>query len=324
MTKKPKRRKTKSVDEQYHDLFSKTHGDRVEWFMALDSWITRESSSSKNIRQSSSSNESGKQQQQPPPDIQDKGEKQEMSYSTPRRRIQHVLYPGSFVHIAPSLLWPHVTYIDTDKRAARFFLDDPQSIQALIAQKRKDYSHHCNNPTRGGSTTTKNDDEGIATPSFSFVQADYNDHDKLVAALGRSPKDDDDDDENGREGGTVGEVDVKSAEALQFDLLISSYAGFVSRACRDFVRPGGLLVVNNSHGDASMAQCYQKTWKLVGVIPQQQPPQHKVLTTQLDDYMIPKRPEEASLTEADIELLGKGIAFTKSNVAAYVFERLDG
>ncbi len=34
-----------------------------------------------------------------------------------------VLYPGSFVDIAPSFCWPSVTYVDNDRRAARFFAD---------------------------------------------------------------------------------------------------------------------------------------------------------------------------------------------------------
>jgi len=42
-------------------------------------------------------------------------------------------------------------------------------------------------------------------------------------------------------------------EEKSFDLLISQYAGFISRACKRYLKIGGILVVNNSHGDASMA-----------------------------------------------------------------------
>ena len=34
-----------------------------------------------------------------------------------------VLYPGSFVDVAPSFVFHHVTYLDTDRRAAAFFRD---------------------------------------------------------------------------------------------------------------------------------------------------------------------------------------------------------
>lgn len=34
-----------------------------------------------------------------------------------------VLYPGSYVDVAPSFVWPRVTYVDVDQRAASFFGD---------------------------------------------------------------------------------------------------------------------------------------------------------------------------------------------------------
>lgn len=38
-----------------------------------------------------------------------------------------------------------------------------------------------------------------------------------------------------------------------FDLLLSLYAGFISRACKRYLRTGGLLLANDSHGDAGIA-----------------------------------------------------------------------
>ena len=35
--------------------------------------------------------------------------------------IRNVLYPGSFVHITPSLVFPQVVYVDSIKKAADFF-----------------------------------------------------------------------------------------------------------------------------------------------------------------------------------------------------------
>ena len=43
-----------------------------------------------------------------------------------------VLYPGCYVDIAPSFVFPDVTYADTDRRAARFFQDD-DGIREIIA-----------------------------------------------------------------------------------------------------------------------------------------------------------------------------------------------
>ena len=50
---------------------------------------------------------------------------------------QHVLYPGSFVHITPSFFFPHVVYIDRDPKAQSFFADR-DSVSAYI-NSRKTY-----------------------------------------------------------------------------------------------------------------------------------------------------------------------------------------
>ena len=47
-----------------------------------------------------------------------------------------VLYPGSYVDIAPSVWFDDVTYVDTDKRAAKFF-DQPDEVAALVDAKRR-------------------------------------------------------------------------------------------------------------------------------------------------------------------------------------------
>ena len=48
--------------------------------------------------------------------------------------VRTVLYPGSYVDLAPSFVWPDVTYVDVDRRAARFFGDEP-GVRALIAER---------------------------------------------------------------------------------------------------------------------------------------------------------------------------------------------
>lgn len=65
-------------------------------------------------------------------------------------QAESVLYPGSFVDIAPSFVFDDVTYVDTDRRAAHFF-DDHHGVDDIIAQHRQ-----------SGSTT-----------KWRFVHADY-------------------------------------------------------------------------------------------------------------------------------------------------------
>ncbi|NNF63198.1 MAG: hypothetical protein HKN07_02990 [Acidimicrobiia bacterium] len=46
-------------------------------------------------------------------------------------QIESVFYPGSYVDLAPSFVFPAVTYVDLDKRAAAFFADT-EGLNELI------------------------------------------------------------------------------------------------------------------------------------------------------------------------------------------------
>ena len=45
---------------------------------------------------------------------------------------QRVLYPGSYVDVAPSFVFPTVTYVDIDDRAQAFF-SDVAGVKEIIA-----------------------------------------------------------------------------------------------------------------------------------------------------------------------------------------------
>lgn len=45
-----------------------------------------------------------------------------------------VLYPGSYVDVAASFVWPDVTYVDVDRRATRFFADVDGVREIVAAQ----------------------------------------------------------------------------------------------------------------------------------------------------------------------------------------------
>lgn len=49
------------------------------------------------------------------------------------------------------------------------------------------------------------------------------------------------------------------------DLLISQYAGFVSQACKKYLKSGGILLANDSHGDATLAY-FDKDYEFIGVL----------------------------------------------------------
>ena len=72
-----------------------------------------------------------------------------------------------------------------------------------------------------------------------------------------------------------------------FDLLISLYSGFVSPACKRYLKKGGLLLANNSHGDASMASI-DDDFELVAVILKKNET-YRLVTQGLQKYLNPKR-----------------------------------
>jgi hypothetical protein len=54
-----------------------------------------------------------------------------------RVEASRVLYPGSFVDVAASFVFPAVTYVDSDGRAAKFFddvegVDEPRKASGRI------------------------------------------------------------------------------------------------------------------------------------------------------------------------------------------------
>lgn len=46
---------------------------------------------------------------------------------------REVLYPGSWCDVAASRVWPRVTYVDSDRRAAAFFAD-PEGVREIVGR----------------------------------------------------------------------------------------------------------------------------------------------------------------------------------------------
>ena len=103
-----------------------------------------------------------------------------------------------------------------------------------------------------------------------------------------------------------------------FDLLISQYSGFVSQFCKKYLKIGGILLVNNSHGDASMASI-DTDYKFISVLNKRQN-KYTLSEKNLDSYFIPKKPIE--ITREYLEKIKRGIGYTKSP-SAYLFRRIN-
>ena len=175
------------------------------------------------------------------------------------RPATRVLYPGSYVDIAPSFVFPHVTYIDVDDRALRFF-GDRDGIAYIL--------------------------EGRDTRGIDFLHSDYTDQ-------------------------------LPYPEA-GFDLLVSLYAGFVSEACARYLRVGGTLLVNPSHGDVAMASI-DRRFRLTGVV-KARDGHYRIHQTDLGTYLVPEKPID--LSRDFLHRRGKGIAYTRG-AFAYLFERVE-
>lgn len=175
-----------------------------------------------------------------------------------------VLYPGSFVDVAPSFSFADVTYVDSDRRASRFFART-EDVDRLIARHR----------------------ESSEPATWRFLAADY--------------------------------TEDLAVEDASVDLLISLYAGLVSASCTRYLRLGGVLLANPSHGDVAKASIDPR-YELAGVVTTRAGGTYGVRTTALDGHLVPKNPGLV-LTDAMIHERGRGIAYTRS-AFAYLFRRV--
>lgn len=179
--------------------------------------------------------------------------------------VRSGIYPGCFVHVTPSFFIPRMVYVDTEKRAERFFA---QGEALALVNERKSYR-----------------DE----PEITFHRQDY--------------------------------TQPLPIPEETVDLLISQYAGFVSERCKRYLRRGGILLANNSHGDAGLAAC-DPDFALIAVV-QRRGESFRMVTSSLSDYFVPKSAQvphgEAEL-RAYIKQLGRGVGYTKT-AAAYLFRK---
>ena len=172
-----------------------------------------------------------------------------------------ILYAGSYVDVAPSFIFPNVTYVDMDRRAKRFF-DDEDGVKEIIGSK----------------------DTAAPGVQFSFIHSDY----------------------------------AKLALPEQsFDLLISLYAGFISEYCTRFLKVGGYLLVNPSHGDAALASLDVR-YQLAGAVVSRSG-DYRVVQTNLADHLQPKKTVE--ITRELLFSTNRGVAYTHP-AFAYLFERV--
>lgn len=175
--------------------------------------------------------------------------------------INKVVYPGSYVQISPSFIFPDVVYIDSDSKAKKFFAD--RSCEVYI-ETRKEYEEETH---------------------VAFYGIDYK----------------------------------KTQDELhgQCDLLISQYAGFISDTCKRYLKIGGILLVNNSHGDAGLASI-DNDYRLIAAV-HKSGGTYRLTKASLEKYFVPKK--NIIVTKKLLYETGKGVGYTKT-APLYIFKRV--
>ena len=112
------------------------------------------------------------------------------------------------------------------------------------------------------------------------------------------------------------ETDLPEKEN-SFDLLLSLYAGFIGPTCVRYLKLGGILVANNSHGDASMASLDSRL-RFVGAI-HSRDERYRLVSNELDRYLVPKK--QLEITSSFLRKMGRGVGYTRP-AQYYVFERV--
>lgn len=112
----------------------------------------------------------------------------------------------------------------------------------------------------------------------------------------------------------IGKDYRKSLAIEKVDLIISQYAGFVGQDTKELLKVGGILLANDSHGDASLAK-FDDKFELIGVIHSG----NKIRKKNLGDYF--KLPKEKAIDLEEVKTKMKGLKY-KSRADNYLFRKV--
>ena len=97
------------------------------------------------------------------------------------------------------------------------------------------------------------------------------------------------------------------------DLIISQYAGFVGQATKRYLKTGGILLCNDSHGDATLAY-FDDDFEFVGVIVN-----NRIIDTNLENYFIMPKSKDIDLIKVKEKMKGPKYV---SSVENYLFRKI--
>jgi len=106
-------------------------------------------------------------------------------------------------------------------------------------------------------------------------------------------------------------------KAESFDLLISLHSGFISKYCKKYLKKSGLLIVNNSHGDAPLAY-FDRSFKMIGVA-KRSGNHFKISDKDLNTYFKTKTGKPIDIEKIEKTMRGPGFIKT---AYAYIFKKI--
>jgi hypothetical protein len=101
-----------------------------------------------------------------------------------------------------------------------------------------------------------------------------------------------------------------------YDIMFSFYAGFISQHCKENIKSGGILVANNSHGDATLAIA-DPEYICIGVI-QRNDQKFRLQTNDLEAYLTKKNGAELDIEKVKAKMIGEKF---RQSAFAYVFQK---
>ena len=112
----------------------------------------------------------------------------------------------------------------------------------------------------------------------------------------------------------IGQDYTQPFEIEQVDLIISQYAGFVGQATKRYLKIGGILLSNDSHGDATMAR-FDDDFEFIGIVDNQ----NRIDSTEIDKYFCLPKGRAVDLKTVKEKMKGLKYTFNPTN---YLFRKL--
>lgn len=101
----------------------------------------------------------------------------------------------------------------------------------------------------------------------------------------------------------IGQDYTQTLKIDEADLIISQYAGFVGQATKQFLKVGGILLCNDSHGDATLAR-FDENFEFIGIIDSK----NKIKNNNLKNYFV--LPNGKSIDLKTVKEKMKGLKYT--------------